>query len=181
VGKLEWASNGNNSNEIKLVQSAALKPGDKVVVTNPSPSMGWGGVHPWSVGSVASFSASANRCTVAFPENQKWKGVGSDVALASSIAHLPGAPEGQVDFVDFDSIHRIVGVSPCHPHARTGVTVLIQTYEQDPLFDKAAFVKLSGGGAVVFTGRESSLATPHKVLATSILRGGYGLVPLRVV
>ena len=35
-----------------------------------------------------------------------------------------------VDFVDFDLIDRIVGVSPCHPHARTGVAVLMRTYEQ---------------------------------------------------
>jgi len=37
----------------------------------------------------------------------------------------------EVDFVDFDLIDRIVGVSPCHPQARTGVALLTQTYEQD--------------------------------------------------
>ena len=28
-------------------------------------------------------------------------------------------------FVDFDLIERIGGVSPCHPHARTGPAVLV--------------------------------------------------------
>ena len=37
----------------------------------------------------------------------------------------------EVDFVDFDLINRIVGVSPCHSQ----VAVLIQTYEQVMLFD----------------------------------------------
>ena len=36
----------------------------------------------------------------------------------------------QINFVDFDSIDRIVGVSPCHPQARTGVAILIRTDEQ---------------------------------------------------
>ena len=31
----------------------------------------------------------------------------------------------KVDFVDFDLINRIFGVSPCHPQARTGVVVVI--------------------------------------------------------
>ena len=39
-----------------------------------------------------------------------------------------------INFVDFDSIGRIVGVSPCHPHARTGVAVLIQTYKAGSCF-----------------------------------------------
>ena len=34
-----------------------------------------------------------------------------------------------VDFVDFDFIDRIVGVSPHRPQARTGVVVRTQTYE----------------------------------------------------
>jgi len=34
-----------------------------------------------------------------------------------------------VDFDDFDLIDMTVGVSPGHPQARTGVVVLIQTYE----------------------------------------------------
>ena len=35
-----------------------------------------------------------------------------------------------VDFIDFDLVNRIVGVSPCHPQAKIGLTILIQTYEQ---------------------------------------------------
>ena len=34
-----------------------------------------------------------------------------------------------VDLVDFGLIDRIVGVSPCHPQARTGTAVLTRTYE----------------------------------------------------
>ena len=34
------------------------------------------------------------------------------------------------EFVDFDLIDRMVGVSPCHPQARTGFAVPIQTCEQ---------------------------------------------------
>jgi len=34
-----------------------------------------------------------------------------------------------VDFVDFDLIDRIDGVSPRHPHARTGFAICIQTHE----------------------------------------------------
>ena len=29
-----------------------------------------------------------------------------------------------IDLVDLDSIDRIVGVSPCHPQARTGTAIL---------------------------------------------------------
>jgi len=35
----------------------------------------------------------------------------------------------RVDFVDFDVLNRIAGVSPCHPQTRTGVSVLTQTCE----------------------------------------------------
>ena len=38
--------------------------------------------------------------------------------------------EGFVEFVDFDLIGRIIGVSPCHPQARIEVAVLTRTYEQ---------------------------------------------------
>jgi len=44
--------------------------------------------------------------------------------------HVPGTSPPIVDFVDFDLIDRIVGVSPCHAQARTGVVLLTQTYEQ---------------------------------------------------
>ena len=46
----------------------------------------------------------------------------------------PAGSAGRValedEFVDSDLINRIVGVSPCHPQARTGGAVLTQTCEQ---------------------------------------------------
>ena len=44
-----------------------------------------------------------------------------------TVGAKPGDCTVEVDFVDFDLIDRIVGVSPCHPQARTGVAVLTQT------------------------------------------------------
>ena len=40
--------------------------------------------------------------------------------------HPHSSSDSCADFVDFDLIDRIVGVSPCHPQARTGVVALIQ-------------------------------------------------------
>ena len=53
----------------------------------------------------------------------------------SSLEECPGvccfdrALMCSVDFVDFDISNRIVGVSLYRPQARTGVTILIRTYE----------------------------------------------------
>ena len=41
-----------------------------------------------------------------------------------------GCVPQHVDCVGFGLMDRIVGVSPCHPKARTRKTVLIQTYDQ---------------------------------------------------
>ena len=46
--------------------------------------------------------------------------------LQGGCAHL----RVRADFVNFDTLNRIVGVSPCYPHARTRVVLLTQTYEK---------------------------------------------------
>ena len=45
-------------------------------------------------------------------------------------ASAPALAHSVVDFVDFDLVDRIVGVSPCHPQARTGTAVLARTYQR---------------------------------------------------
>ena len=45
--------------------------------------------------------------------------------------------------VDFDLIDRIVGVSPCHPQAKIGLAVLVQTYKQISTTFLATFNRLA--------------------------------------
>ena len=61
---------------------AAIKVGSRVRVRpGVSPSTGWGGVKPESVGTVTALQSDGVHCVVDFPEHSSWNGVISEMML----------------------------------------------------------------------------------------------------
>jgi hypothetical protein len=93
-GKLTWVDNGKGG-MISLASESSFKRDDMVVVKTEKPALGWGGVHPWSVGKVREQDPRSKLLIVDFPEKSGWKGGSDEFVLLSNVKTLPGAPEGK--------------------------------------------------------------------------------------